>query len=103
MLDVLLDVVKVVAGLGVAGSLVKLFAGVLKQTKFVQRAQLDVLVDSLASRAVDYVEDLARETGGKGPEKREQAVNLLTQQVADITREEAEERIRAAYQRMVRE
>ena len=56
-------------------------------------------LDQAAERVVAYVQDMARQTGASGARQREQAVKALTEKTG-VDEREAEERIRAAYQKM---
>ena len=99
MVDMAWDVFKVLAGAGVIGWLVSVIVMTLKSTGVVKRLHLEELLDMAASRLVGYVQDVSKETGASGKEQREQAVKALSQQTG-IGEKEAEERVRAAYQKM---
>jgi len=97
--DVAWDAVKTVVGVGMVGFLASLAVGMLKQVGMVKKMHLDDLLDQAASRVVAYVQDVARETGAPGKKQREQAIKALAEKTG-IDEVEAEERIRAAYQKM---
>jgi len=99
MFDAIGDVLKAVTGVGVVGLVVSVAVGLLKQVGVVRRMHLDSLLDDAASRVVNYVQDVSRETGASGAEQREEAVRVL-QGKTGVDAAEAEERVRAAYQKM---
>jgi len=99
MFDAFGDVLKAVTGVGVVGLVVSVAVGLLKQVGLVRRLHLDTLLDEAASRVVAYVQDVSRETGVPGAEQREQAVKALREKTG-VDEQEAEERVRAAYQKL---
>jgi len=99
ILDFAWDAVRMLAGAGVVGWVASFAVMLLKHTTVVKKLRLEELLDVPASRIVAYVQDAARETGASGKEQRDQAVNALVEQTG-IDPQQAEERIRAAYQKM---
>jgi len=99
IVDFAWDAIKMLAGAGVVGWVVSLAVMLLKHTSVVKKLKLEELLDTAASRIVAYVQDAARETGATGTEQREQAVKVLAEQTG-IDEQDAEKRIRAAYQKM---
>jgi len=97
--DAMWDAVKTVACVGAVGFLVSFATAVLKQMGIVKKMQMDDLLDQAAERIVAYVQDTARQTGASGASQREEAIKVLTEKTG-VDEQEAEERIRAAYQKM---
>ena len=97
--DAAWDAVKTVACVGAVGFLVSFATAALKQMGLVKKMRLEDLLDQAAERVVAYVQDMARQTGASGARQREQAVKALTEKTG-VDEREAEELIRAAYQKM---
>ena len=95
--DAAWDAVKTVACVGAVGFLVSFATAALKQMGLVKKMRLEELLDQAAERVVAYVQDMARQTGASGA--RQRAIKALTEK-AGVDEREAEERIRAAYQKM---
>jgi len=98
-LDAVWDVVKMLVGMGAAGWLGSLMVATLKQVGLVKKMHLEDLLDQVAARVVAYVQDVAKESGATGEEQREAAVRAMVEKTG-VSATEAEERVRAAYQRM---